>query len=207
MSRAGALVLVGLASCSGSSPLAAVGAIGAPAACSGTLIAAGVVLSAAHCFDEAAPRTFHLASGASFEIAGAALHPAYDRAAVRAPEPGLAAASDVALAFLAEPSAVSPAAMSEEHIGVGARVEVAGWGGGELREVETALVEVGAAELRVGPASACHGDSGGPALLDGEVIAVISRTADPFGSCAAGAIATRVDVLRGWIDASLTARR
>jgi hypothetical protein len=122
---------------------------------------------------------------------------------------------DLGLVRLQADAAVTPLALSAtptddtlvgrtlRHVGFGTNQEtpMSGWGG--RRTVSHPLLRVDADFAWSGDASAntCMGDSGGPALLDEQVLAVASDGPD----CHSESADQRVDRGRDWIEATRTA--
>ncbi len=208
---------------------AAVGAIldepaglAARTGCTGTLISPVAVLTAAHCVKLLPPPlSFSLAETPAAGSDGLAVravhvHPDFVIAA------GTQPLHDLALIELSAPvSDVTPEALppAASVLSVGDTLTLAGYG----RESDAAaagtrssglahITAVADSEITVGlPADAhgCEGDSGGPAFAAGSaagtraLVALLSRAADPSSDCGGGAIYTRVDAHRAWIDRTL----
>jgi MYXO-CTERM domain-containing protein len=197
-------------------------------ACTGTLIRADVVLTAAHCVDPElvgdARIDFtleHDPSGVPSPVihtgCGTVKHEQFtldveDLA-------GLQQFYDVGLVFLAEPIAGATTmemATPEEAaaLAAGLDLELVGYGVtseetfdyGVKFDAVTDLVAFNESELQIsmpGTAQNCYGDSGGPAIaqLGGQprLVGIVSRSATNNGNCAEGGIDTRVDYYRQWI--------
>ncbi|WP_239989093.1 S1 family peptidase [Corallococcus macrosporus] len=148
----------------------------APVLCTGTLVAPRVVLTAAHCVENAdAPQVFSVVFAAETAQASAAqrvpvvegrLHPAW--------RPGV---SDVGVLILAADAPVAPlawdaAAFPADAVGRLARVVgfgVDGQGVSGLRRgglARITSVEAGAFSIDAAPAMSCGGDSGGPVFIE-----------------------------------------
>lgn len=161
--------------------------------CSGTLIRADAVLTAAHCLD---PRTGDpdpeitfandaraIANPPLSPIASAQAHPSF--AIDRAIPPGVGEFFDVAVLILAEPvvgvsaAALPSVAEAEANLIPGAEVDLVGYGlrvddlgspdRGEKAHGVASITAVGDSEVQIsmpGEQQSCNGDSGGPAFLD-----------------------------------------
>lgn len=150
--------------------------------CTATVIEAHTAITAAHCVAGRVPLALHalfgsdLATGRLIEVSGAQADPAFD--------PGTLA-NDLALVTLREVSPAEPSAIATGALTIGATVTAVGFGttastaadGGTKRAGTAQISDVQPAELTAMPAPAqpCHGDSGGPMLVGGAIVAVASR--------------------------------
>jgi hypothetical protein len=174
--------------------------------CSGTVIGARLVLTAAHCVERGARGSLEVffgsapgAPGGTYRgIVQSRVHPDYDRQRDD---------DDVALVWLDAPAPV-PAmhvitdALDATAVGSDARLVGFGHtvaGGGEPPQKLTGTVELtGLHEQTVtygpAPGMSCDGDSGGPLLVDtgsGEVLSAVITSGDRH--CTESGVATRID--------------
>lgn len=196
--------------------------------CSGTVIADRVILSAAHCVhpDLVGAASFEVRGGPDFfqpkqslTVAEVAWHPGFDPA-------NLAAGHDLAVLVLAEPTILpsiavlldpfEPAWVGQlaHQVGFGIADPTSGSGAGTQRETYTLLSAFTDATLFFADntRTQCHGDSGGPSLLeiDGvETIVGVSSygpVAPGLPDCTLGSYDARTDVdadwIFGWLDGS-----
>jgi hypothetical protein len=113
---------------------------------------------------------------------------------------------DIAALVLAEDAGVAPVPLARGRESGEARV--IGFGptstDPETRGSRTsAAARVGAicaGRMTIDGAMACHGDSGGPVMVNGEVAAVISYGDGPLGSSDPPAYAARVEPYARWLD-------
>jgi hypothetical protein len=153
--------------------------------CTATLIAPRVVITAAHCLGLDPPNVYDVFFGASVEQGGTTIavigghaHPEYDPNTF---------AHDIAVLLLASDAPVAPMAVRIEALPdlAGADVTIAGFGVTDVASPMTGVRSAGIArvaavandsiDLEPGPAIACAGDSGGPVISNGELIAVTSH--------------------------------
>lgn len=184
---------------------------GAPA-CTGTLIAPDVVLTAAHCVGEYPPESFGVLFGALsdpgrgplgsgldgsfFRVIGVRVHPLFEPATF---------AHDLALLRLAGEAHVPPVPRFEgplEGALVGSKARVVGFGFadegpvGAKRHGTVEVTEISERELvyKSAPSMTCSGDSGGPVLMtiDG-VERIVGVTSRGDGACVDHGVAARLD--------------
>ncbi len=194
------------------------------AACTGTVLARDLVLTAAHCVAPKADYAVAILGDGEPRLIPAArvsVHPRFDadQFQTRRPTP------DLALVKLAEPlpARFRPARLSPET-GLpekGATFRIAGYGvtadgamksAGTLRSV--ALPSIGTTggimvrlSLPEGAAGACTGDSGGPAFRDGALAGVVGWATAAGGARGCGGVTgvTLVSLHRDWITATAKA--
>lgn len=179
--------------------------------CSGVLIGARTVLTAGHCIESLGPGVpyfVNLGADCTRPITRLAVeiqrtHPSYT---------GEGKPFDLGLIKLKVASTVTPLALSEasfssvtgstiRHVGYGTNQESPMAGRGARRTVSHAVLRVDDDFVWSGNATAntCLGDSGGPMLLEEQVLAVVSDGPD----CHSESADQRLDRGRAWIDSTL----
>lgn len=198
----------------------AVGRVISPgSSCTGTIVSAQIVLTAAHCVNlENPPVQFHLghmggAPEAVLEVVDARVHPAYDPLVGDA-EGGKP--NDIAVLLLAEPAPVVPVRFRTEpmdcfegtpvlFVGYGLTNSIDPGSSGNKFKVELPVGKIGengfwTYSIPGDPKNACPGDSGGPALLTAggrsEVVGIMS-TADKY--CEWQTFLVRPDLHVAWL--------
>ena len=186
--------------------------------CSGTLIEARLVLTAAHClFDSRGRRLSGLVFGNEEEVLDV------DFSATDGYRPGSSGPwNDIALLQLSDAATTAPIPIARTSPRATQRVSVVGYGvtratgphtgvgGGTRRSATISLSAVEERELyyEAEPRGACYGDSGGPLILRSggreRVVGVTSRGTQV--DCQGTEIATRVDAYADWIDRNLEGR-
>lgn len=158
-------------------------------------------------------------NGDVYEGMNARMHPGYNRDAVNM-SPGLV--SDIGVLLLRrEVEGVTPEVLltrneADAVLLLGEELAILGYGytdtaltrSGVKFKASTPLVYVGPFEIQMsepGDPQPCYGDSGGPVfvtLASGErrIAGVVSRGPGEEGGCDNGAIATRVDPFKDWVD-------
>lgn len=177
-------------------------------ACTGTLIADTVVLTAAHCIEGANNGTFSFGPGGQtgfdqqISVIDTFGHRYYDPAVIRA--------NDIALVRLAEaPTGIQPMAFNVDPLDdsfLGAPVNVVGYGvtdgeaqtgAGTKRQVLLSIDDVTPEHIQLGDVNQniCQGDSGGPTILNDNGTDVVLAVSS-FGSnaCMNPSFVTRTDI-------------
>ena len=198
--------------------------------CTGIVLSARAILTAAHCAAGGTELRIHWKDGSGEPVlvtpAAVALHPEFKANAVAARQRSI----DLALVRLAGPlpARFTPATLVDGALPrAGSPVTLAGYGVSREGEARTtgvyrsaALVAVepygpgrvllwaadpAGAGKRPGP-GACQGDSGGPMTgADGGIVAVTSWSTGPSGkSCGLLSQGVLVSPQRGWIDGTLS---
>jgi len=201
----------------------AVAVLADTAACTGTLIAPDVVLTAGHCI-EVAPKVVVIDSvdyndntGEVIAVTSATAYPDWQHK------------YDVGVLVLAHPSMTVPRAIAApctaKDLVVNAQVRVVGFGlttqagtgdNSKLHQAELTVTDPKCTSLAdcqksVAPTGefiaggngvdACFGDSGGPIYLGDALIGVVSRGMAEAGKpCGDGGIFIRADTVVGWIE-------
>lgn len=177
--------------------------------CTGVVIGPRTVLTAGHCINPLGPNVAYVVNvgadctkpTAHAKVELMLAHPSYS---------GEGRPFDVGLVKLSTALVVTPMTLREtaldastvgatlRHVGFGTNQEQPMQGRGVRRTVSHAVLRLDADFVWSGDASAntCLGDSGGPALLDEHVIAVVSDGPD----CHSESADQRLDVARAWLD-------
>ncbi len=194
--------------------------------CTGTLIAANVVLTARHCVSETSeqvecPPTSaqvkgHRDPGSLVIYQGdniATAHEIARGAEVLVPHTQELCDNDIAAIVLDQDVDIEPVAVGKGAVTGGMPVRAVGYGkkgdngsaGMKLLRDHVKVLEVAKAEFQVGE-STCQGDSGGPALDEsGELVGVVSRGGPSCDGKGAHNIYTRADAFHVLIEEALKA--
>lgn len=191
--------------------------------CTGIVVAPTAILTAGHCARNAAEHRVHYMDDSGspilLPIAAVAVHPGYTSKAVSARTRSV----DLALIRLGAPlpGRFRPAVLSAApQPRAGAIVTLAGYGGtgkgradGKFRSIDLPVVEpYGPGRILLWlrgqsgrPAGACVGDSGGPMIEGGAIVAVTGWAEGGSGtSCGKTTQGVLVAPQRDWIDSTLT---
>jgi len=183
--------------------------------CSGTLVAAHIVLTAGHCTVPEVVQGSSVVIGSSLQgavatirVAKAVAHPQFDLSTLT---------NDIGILVLASATTATPLALASSAPDTGATVQIVGWGLtaedagdiGQKREGTTTVTAVAPTTFTVAstPSQPCNGDSGGPALVTaGGVESVVGVTSNGDIACDDGATYTRVDAyLASFLEPTMAA--
>ncbi|MCE9579365.1 MAG: trypsin-like serine protease [Deltaproteobacteria bacterium] len=187
--------------------------------CTGTVISARAVLTAAHCVDPRVVGTgnvFEVLPGTTLSLSNslAVSATAFDSAF----NPNnLGGGHDIAVVTLAQPTTLTPIPYNRGALGTGS-VRIVGYGSnthsntgaGTKRQATTTIASSTSTLVTIGTSNkqTCHGDSGGPAFqtIGGQevIIGVTSYGYDRTTTvCYNGGVDTRVNAYTGFVDSHL----